>query len=125
MTNVVAERYLAAPPDAVWSTLTSEQALEQWFWPPHFATVVRADLREGGQYRIASPVAGMAVSGRYGRIHAPKLLDFGWQWDGEELISAVAIELIPRDAGTGLVLTHSGLADFRARQPRAGLVRLP
>ena len=111
MTDVVDERHLAAPPDVVWRALTSAEELERWFWPEQLATTAQADVRVGGRYRIASPVAEMAVSGAYATVRPGELLEFGWQWDGEELASTVVIELTAAaESGTVLTVTHSGLA---------------
>lgn len=129
MTDVVVERYFAAPPEVLWSALTSAEALERWFWPDNFATATTVDLKEGGHYRIASSIASMAVSGRYLTIRASELIEFGWQWDGEELTSTVAIELTSREPGAGLTLTHRGLADSEVGNHAQGwadcLDRLP
>ena len=67
MTDVIEQRELAATPDQVWLALTTADGLRGWFWPQRFQTVVEADARDGGRYRIASPVAGIAVGGQYTR----------------------------------------------------------
>jgi uncharacterized protein YndB with AHSA1/START domain len=104
------ERLVAAAPVEVWRAVTTAQALAGWFWPDRFATEARVDLRVGGQYRIASPVAGIAVSGRYTEVRGPGRLGFTWQWDGEDVESEVLVELARAETGTGLTLTHRGLA---------------
>jgi uncharacterized protein YndB with AHSA1/START domain len=104
-------RELPEPPEVVWRALTSADSLEQWFWPPSFATRAEADLRVDGGYRITSAVAEMAVSGRYAQVQEPADVSFSWQWDGEEAESAVTIRLAASGTGTELVLTHAGLAD--------------
>jgi uncharacterized protein YndB with AHSA1/START domain len=104
-------RVLPESPELVWQALTSANSLEQWFWPSTFATRAEADARLGGAYRIVSPVAEMAVSGRYTRVLAPETLSFSWQWDGEDTESAVAVTLAASDGGTELVVTHTGLAE--------------
>ena len=111
MTEVTEQRELAAAPDQVWLALTTADAVRGWFWPQRFATVVQADAREGGQYRIASEVAGLAVGGTYTAVRPPDGLGFTWQWEGEDRQSTVHIELAKSQAGTALTLTHSGLDD--------------
>ncbi|HET7014292.1 MAG TPA: SRPBCC domain-containing protein [Streptosporangiaceae bacterium] len=111
MTDVTERRELTAAPEQVWLALTTADAVRGWFWPERFATVVAADAREGGQYRIASDVAGIAVGGRYTAVQPPEAISFTWQWDGEDRESTVRIELAKSQTGTELTLTHAGLAD--------------
>jgi uncharacterized protein YndB with AHSA1/START domain len=105
--DLIVSRSLQAPPAAVWQAFTSAAALEEWFWPQRFGTTAEIDLRVGGRFRIASPRAGIAVSGRYTAVQPPNHLSFTWQWDGETQESLVIVEL----GETGLVLTHRGLDD--------------
>lgn len=129
MTDVIERRELAATPDQVWLALTTADGLRGWFWPERFQKVVEADARDGGRYRIASPVAGIAVSGQYSAVQSPTSLGFSWQWDGEDRESTVRIELAKSEAGTELTLTHTGLDDDQLGQHAQGwsdcLDRLP
>ena len=59
------ERKLAAVPEVVWEGVSTADGLLGWFWSPRLDPRIEIDLRVGGRYRIASPVAGMAVSGEY------------------------------------------------------------
>src|SRR5262249_50191461 len=93
---------------------TTADGLRGWYWPPRLAPVVEADSREGGWFRIASEVGGMAASGQYTVLRSPELVAFTWRWGGEGTESAVRVELTAKDAGTELVLTHTGLADSEA-----------
>lgn len=111
MGEVTERRVLPEPPELVWRALTSADSLEQWFWPPNFATRAEADPRVGGAYRIASAVAELAVSGRYTRVQPLEAVSFSWQWDGEDTESAVAVRLAASGSGTDLVLSHTGLAE--------------
>ncbi len=129
MTDLTERRELAAAPEQVWLALTTADAVRGWFWPPRFHAVVEADAREGGQYRIASEVAGIAVGGKYTVLQSPGLLGFTWRWDGEDRESAVRVELAKSEAGTALTLAHSGLDDDQLGQHARGwsdcLDRLP
>jgi len=111
LADVDERRQLAATPEAVWRALTTADGLRGWFWPPGLETAVETGACEGGRYRIASEVAGMAVSGRYTTVQSPELLGFTWQWDGEDRESAVRIELVKSETGTELTLTHTELED--------------
>jgi uncharacterized protein YndB with AHSA1/START domain len=121
--DLIISRSLPAPPAVVWQGFTSPAALAQWFWQQEsFGTIAEADLRVGGQYRIAGPRAGIGVSGRYTVVQPGHRLGFSWQWDGEARESLVSIELEETGAwglGTDLVLTHQGLADDADRQNHA------
>jgi uncharacterized protein YndB with AHSA1/START domain len=129
MTDVIERRELSAAPDQVWLALTTADGLRGWFWPARFQTAVEADAREGGRYRIASPVADIAVAGEYTAVEPPGSLGFTWRWDGEDRESTVRIELVKSEAGTELTLTHSGLDDDQVEQHAQGwsdcLDRLP
>ena len=129
MNQIRDERRLEAPPELVWQGLTTADGLLGWFWPPRLDPRVEVDLRTGGRYRIASPVAGVAVSGEYTTVRAVDLLEFGWQWDGEDLVSSVKVTLTPDDDGTTLVIEHDGLADCEVENHVKGwfdcLDRLP
>jgi uncharacterized protein YndB with AHSA1/START domain len=83
------ERKLAASPELVWEGLTTADGLRGWFWSPRLDPQIEADPRVGGRYRIASAVIGMAVSGEYTTVRPHDRLEFGWQWDGEEVTSSV------------------------------------
>jgi uncharacterized protein YndB with AHSA1/START domain len=104
------ERRLAAPPELVWEGVSTPGGLLGWFWPPRLDPQIEVDLRVGGRYRIASQVAGMAVSGEYTQVRPDELLGFSWRWDGEELASSVTVTLTADPDGTTLVVDHDGLA---------------
>jgi len=123
------ERKLAAPPEIVWQGLSTADGLLGWFWSPRLEPRVDVDLRVGGRYRIASPVMESAVSGEYTTVRPVDLLEFGWQWDGEDVVSSVRVTLAPDGAGTTLVVEHDGLADSEVANHTQGwsdcLDRLP
>jgi len=123
------ERTLAASPGLVWQGLTTADGLLGWFWSPRLDPQIEVDLRVGGRYRIASPVIGMAVSGEYTTVRPAELLEFGWQWDGEDLVSAVTVTLTPDGEATKVVVEHDGLADSEVENHAKGwsdcLDRLP
>ena len=114
-TRLHLSRTLAAPTDRVWRALTDPTALAAWFWPDRFATTAEVDLRVGGRFRIASPAAGMAVSGEYRTVDPPRRLAFTWQWDGEAEETLVTLELTGSGAGSELVVVHERFADDAGR----------
>jgi uncharacterized protein YndB with AHSA1/START domain len=115
-TELRLRRTLAAPPERVWRALTDPAALATWFWPERLAPTAEVDLEERGRYRVASASAGMAVTGRYVEVTAPRRLVCTWSWDGGDTETLVAIDLAPAGDGTDLALVHEGFADESARQ---------
>ena len=122
-------RTLHAPIERVWAALTEPDQLQAWFWPAGFGTTVTADARVGGRYRIAASRPEMAVSGEYLEVAEPQRLVLSWQWDGEQSRSTVRIDLLGGENGSGLVLTHEGLAPGAVAEHEQGwsdcLDRLP
>ena len=92
-TELRLRRTLAAPPERVWRALTDPAALAAWFWPERLAPTAEVDLEERGRYRVASASAGMAVTGRYVEVTAPRRLVCTWSWDGGDTETLVAIDL--------------------------------
>jgi uncharacterized protein YndB with AHSA1/START domain len=116
MTTVVVTRLFGTPQERVWSALTDQGALAAWFWPEQLEAEVRMDARTGGDYRIASVPAGMAVSGTVIEAASPQRLVMSWRWDGEDVESLVAIDLRPAGDGTELRLQHDQLVDERTQE---------
>jgi uncharacterized protein YndB with AHSA1/START domain len=103
-------RTLPGSPARVWAALTDPDQLSAWFWPSGYGTTVTADVRVGGRYRIAARDPELAVSGEYLEVVPPWRLVATWRWDGEEAASVVRVDLLGNEHGSGLVLTHEGLA---------------
>lgn len=103
MNDLTITRALLDDPQRVWAALTDPEQLAAWFWPPRFETEVTLDLARG--YRIASPTVGMAVSGDFTVVDAPRSLVETWTWDGEDQSTLVTFTL---SDSTGLTVTHEG-----------------
>ncbi len=75
------------------------------------------------------PGRGIAISGRYATVRRAELLEFSWQWDSEDRVSAVTVTLAAKGTGTSVVVRHSGLADAEVANHAQGwsdcLDRLP
>ena len=69
-----------AAADSLWASFTDPDELVQW-WP----TAAEVDLRPGGAYILQWPDQGWTLRGRYHTVEPPRLLEFGWAWDHEEL----------------------------------------
>jgi uncharacterized protein YndB with AHSA1/START domain len=107
------KRQLGAPPPQVYRAWTEGSHLARWFAPsPDFETVVHElDLRAGGGYRIEMrhPDGSSHVAvGEYRELEAPRRLTFTWRWEGSPMSDTlVTVELLSKDGGTELVLTHT------------------
>jgi uncharacterized protein YndB with AHSA1/START domain len=122
-------RTFPVPRERLWAALAEPEQLRAWFWPSSFDTTVTADVRVGGRYRVAATRPEMAVSGEYLEVVPAERLVMSWRWDGEEASSTVRIDVLGDDRGSGLSLTHEGLAPDAVAEHRQGwsdcLDRLP
>ncbi len=109
MSDVVVTRTIAAPPATVFSFFTD---LERWTaWQGVGGAI---DPRPGGELRIEMP-GGQVASGAFVELVPHSRIVFTWGWEGDAPpvlpgSSTVVVELAPREDGTLLRLTHSGLA---------------
>lgn len=115
-------RTIRASREEVFRAWTEPEHLEKWFHPdPSYATpVAEVDLRRGGRYRFVMETESgdrHVVSGVFREIELPAKLAFTWGWeegDGEPE-TLVTVELLERDGGTEVVLTHEGFAGAEER----------
>lgn len=94
------QRWVAAPPEAVWHHATSGPALERWY-----ATTAEVDPRVGGTVRCTFDQG--AATGEVVRCRAPYELAVTWRWDHAEATSLMTLELEPveRDGVAGTLVT--------------------
>ena len=130
--TVVAEIFIAAPPERVLQALIQQEQLMQWFTDPSCPLKsFEMDAREGGRWRFAThpgtkPVNGVLEFRAAGKILElkPRSLVYTWHanWhDDPSLATLVRWELIPEGKGTRVKVTHSGLAtEDLARQDYIG-----
>lgn len=111
MASLKLTRTLSSPTERVWDALTDPEALAAWFWPQLDNTVESLISGPGGdtgsparRSTLPFPVSTSRSSPRPGWCST-------WQWDGEEEISLVTVELTPAGSGTELVLTHDRLTE--------------
>jgi uncharacterized protein YndB with AHSA1/START domain len=115
------QRVVATPLGEVWTAFTEPAAVAAWFWPPRFETTVAIDLRVGGEFRIASEVAELAVSGTYVEIETPGRLVHTWRWDGEDEETLVTMSFLEVEGGTGITILHERFGeDETAKQNEIG-----
>jgi uncharacterized protein YndB with AHSA1/START domain len=113
---IVTEIFIAAPPQRVFQALVDPQQVVRWWGEPGIYRCIEfhADLRVGGKWRSAG-VDGNGrnfhVSGEYLHVDPPRLLVYTWiaTWTGDAK-TTVRWELEPKNRGTNVRISHSGLA---------------
>ena len=103
------EIQIAAPPSTVFAFLTDPQKILRWI-----GTEATVEPHPGGLYLVN--VGGMDTArGRFTEVVPVHRLAYSFGWDGRETMppgsGLIEIDLIDRDGGTLLRLTHSGLPD--------------
>jgi uncharacterized protein YndB with AHSA1/START domain len=106
--TLVARATVAALPEVVWQDFMDGDALHAWFWPARLEPVVEVTPGIGGGLRVVSTAAGMGVTGRFHEVEEPHRFTTSWQWDGEDATTEVEVQLVADDAGTEVVVMHSG-----------------
>jgi uncharacterized protein YndB with AHSA1/START domain len=117
------KRFINAPRARVYKAWIDPEQLKQWWGPEGVKTrSFTADARVGGKYRwdlFNQEGEEMAVFGEYRELIAGEKIVFTWKWDDDEAWetanSVVTIELLDRDGGTELKLTHEKLPSEASR----------
>jgi uncharacterized protein YndB with AHSA1/START domain len=110
MHDVILTRRVGLPVADAWHAWTDQVAFAEWFWPARLRPEYDIDAHLGGSWRVSSPVAAMAVGGRYTTVSAPEILVFTWRWEGETQESTVTVRFAPaRDRSTLVEVTHTGI----------------
>ena len=106
------ETHIAAPPATVFAFLTDPQKILNWM-----GAEVTTEAHPGGLYLI-SGVGGArrrVARGEFREVVPVHRLAYSFGWEGDDAVppgsSLVEIDLIDRDGGTLLRMTHSGLPD--------------
>ena len=110
-TTITVRRTVPASPHDVFAAWTEVDRLARWWWPQLAGTTYDVDAREGGLFRIQSPVIGATVSGRYAEVDPPRRLVFSWVWqdDGEPESGEdqVVVTFEPDGDGTAVTVEHT------------------
>lgn len=109
--ELVVERMIEAPVDAVWEAWTTASGLATWWWTGWEDTSFEIDLRIGGRYRITAPSVGVGVSGEFVELAPPHHLVMTWVWedaDGNGPVERVTVDLTDDGAFTVVRVHHSG-----------------
>ena len=107
--NVVRrELQIAAPRAAVFAFLTDPEKIVSWL-----GTEATTEARPGGLYLVKG-IGGVTVArGEFREVVPVHRLAYSFGWEGVEDVppgsSLIEIDLLERDGGTLLRMTHSGL----------------
>lgn len=131
--TIVSEIQIAAPPERIFRALTDASELQRWFGSAECRLKSwEMDARVGGRYSYQTAKGSIVVNGMsefkcHGEIlecDPPRLLVYTWfgNWhDDPKFSTVVRWELTPRNNGTHVRVTHSGLSNLPvARQDYAG-----
>jgi uncharacterized protein YndB with AHSA1/START domain len=106
------ETQIAAPPSTVFAFLTDPDKIMRWM-----GTEVVSETHAGGLYLLKG-VGGernRVARGEFREVVPVHRLAYTFGWEGSEVVppgsGLVEIDLIDRDGGTLLRMTHSGLPD--------------
>jgi uncharacterized protein YndB with AHSA1/START domain len=103
------ETQIAAPPATVFAFLTDPEMIIRWM-----GTEATAELHPGGLYLLKG-LSGRNARGTFREVVPVHRLAYSFGWEGSEAVppgsSLIEIDLIDRDGGTLLRMTHSGLPD--------------
>jgi len=101
------ETHIPAPPASVFALLTDPEKILRWM-----GTEAQVEAQPGGLYLVNVTGARFA-RGSFREVVPVHRLAYSFGWDGNEEMppgsSLVEIDLIDRDGGTLLRMTHSGL----------------
>ena len=112
------ERFVAAPPDLVFSVMTDPQHLPSW-WGPRGGemTTCEVDLRVGGGYRFVLAGGGgeAAFHGTYREIDPPRRVVQTFVYEGAPEHEAVETMVLEPVEGGTLLRGETRHASFEAR----------
>lgn len=103
------EVQIAAPPATVFAFLTDPEKILSWM-----GTEVETEQHPGGLYLVKGVGAGASTArGAFREVVPVHRLAYSFGWEGREEVppgsSLIEIDLVDRDGGTLLRMTHSGL----------------
>ena len=123
--KVSVTRHFDASPERVFDALLDPEMIGKWMFGPALREeeVLRivADARVGGSFSFLVRRQGEEIDhvGKYWEIDRPRRLVFTWGIAGDsEDESLVIIEIVPRETGAELTLTHemdTKWADYASR----------
>jgi uncharacterized protein YndB with AHSA1/START domain len=101
------ETQIAAPPATVFAFLTDPEKIISWM-----GTEATTEMHPGGLYMLKG-INSRAARGTFREVVPVHRLAYSFGWEGSEEVppgsGLIEIDLIDRDGGTLLRMTHSGL----------------
>jgi uncharacterized protein YndB with AHSA1/START domain len=102
------ETQIAAPPATVFAFLTDPQKIVNWMGGES-----ETEVHPGGIYLLKGVGRGRTARGAFREVVPVHRLAYSFGWDGDDEVppgsSLIEIDLIDRDGGTLMRMTHSGL----------------
>ena len=102
------ETQIAAPPATVFAFLTDPERIVSWM-----GAEAQTEMHPGGLYLLKGVNGRTTARGAFREVVPVHRLAYSFGWEGDEEVppgsSLVEIDLIDRDGGTLLRMTHSGL----------------
>jgi uncharacterized protein YndB with AHSA1/START domain len=122
--TIVSEIDISAPPERIFKALSDASELKRWFGSPECPTKFwEMDARVNGHYGYKTEQGSIAVNGVsefecHGQItefDPPRVIGYTWiaNWhDDTSVPTQVRWELTPKQNGTHVRVTHSGLTNL-------------
>lgn len=118
-------RFIRASREKVFDAFTTEAGLSAWMGPRGMRVrKAQASAAVDGAWQVemqARDGSVYIVGGRFTHLQRPSSLAYTWQWQGEHnpmpgLETLIEVELLEKDGGTELRMTHSGFPAAAARE---------
>jgi uncharacterized protein YndB with AHSA1/START domain len=107
---LVRETHIAAPPATVFAFLTDPEKILSWM-----GAEATTEAHSGGLYLVKGVGGRNTARGAFREVVPVHRLAYSFGWEGDEAMppgsTLVEIDLIERDDGTLLRLTHTGIPD--------------
>ncbi len=116
-------RHLKASPQRVYRAFTEPADIKRWFQPLRLIIDAKVD----GLWNSEQEFEGKRWPhyGRFVKLEPGKLVEETWMSEATQgLESVVRFELSPKDGGTEVKITHSGLPEEQAGNHREGWTQI-
>ena len=117
------ETQIAAPPATVFAFLTDPQKIMSWM-----GAEATTEVHPGGLYLVKDVAGrpGRTARGQFREVVPVHRLAYSFGWEGDDEVppgsGLVEIDLLDRDGGTLMRMTHTGLPNaVQCARPRQGL----
>src|SRR2546423_4411933 len=115
--TVTTTRQLKAPPDRVYRAWTDPADVKRWFKPTGW--IMNPQVEGLWHSEVEGKGKRWPHYGRFTRLERPRLFEQTWMSEATHGIETVVrLELEPKEGGTQVTLTHSGLPDDEAENHR-------